>query len=521
MALALLAQPRRPSRLVLWTTVVALAGSVAAFFVWRQQPLTDETVRARLVAALAREFDATVELGALHCHLFPTPGADGQNLVVRHRGRTDVPPLLRIDSFHAEATPLGLLRHHLSRLEIRTLDIAIPPAPADSVSGASAPAPSPSEESFVIDELEAQAGHVVILPGTDAAPLAWAMTHLRVEDASLDTSTSFEAALTNVTPPGDIIAHGWFGPWQRDAPGRTPVSGGFTLEKAQLAAFEGLHGTLSSRGAFAGSIDSIEAHGTADSRDFTVDLGGHAVPLHAQYDAHVDGASGDTLLRSVKATWLHTTLTASGRISHGSGGAGPTVAVDATIESGRFEDLLVLTVPSSAPPMSGQLRARAAVLIPPGGADLIDKAQLKGQFRITGARFADGEVRRRINALSAQPGKGQDVPPDPAPGSTQFAGTFGVSRSTLAIPTVAFDAPGAAVALRGHYGLRSGALDFHGTLVMASSVSDTAGGVKHVLLKLVDPLFKRKGGPSVVPIRISGTRDHPSVSVDAVKVMKP
>ena len=518
-ALALLAQTRQGPRVVLWTTLIASTASIAAFFAWREQPLLSETIRQRVVAGLATDLDATVELRAFEWHFFPSPGADGQGLIVRHRGRTDVPPLLSIDSFHADVTPLGLLRRHIARLDIHALDIAIPPSHADVAPGPGPQADSAATDAFVVDDLEAHAGHVAILPEGSAPPLAWAIAHLRLTDASLDTAAAFDVALTGTRPPGDIAAQGWFGPWRRSAPGQTPVSGVFSIAQARLDLIKGIDGTLSSRGAFAGTIDSIEAHGTAEIPAFKVDLGGHTVPLHAQYDAHIDGPAGDAVLRSLKATWLHTTMAASGRISDLAASAGPAVALDATIDAGRIEDVLALTVPSDPAPMSGQLHAKAAIVLPQGTSDVVDRAQLKGQFRITDAHFADGEVRRQIDALSAQQLKVRDGAPPAARTSSQFAGTFGVSGATMTIPTVSFDAPGAAVSLHGRYGLRSGALDFHGTLLIASNLSDTQGGVKHVLLKLVDPWFKRKGGPTVVPIKISGTREHPSVGLDAMKAL--
>jgi hypothetical protein len=49
-------------------------------------------------------------------------------------------------------------------------------------------------------------------------------------------------------------------------------------------------------------------------------------------------------------------------------------------------------------------------------------------------------------------------------------------------------------------------------------VSDTTTGIKHVLLKLVDPLFKRDGGGSAIPIKITGTRNDPSFGLDKGRV---
>jgi len=79
--------------------------------------------------------------------------------------------------------------------------------------------------------------------------------------------------------------------------------------------------------------------------------------------------------------------------------------------------------------------------------------------------------------------------------------------------------PGATVRLAGTYALRAETLDFHGSLLMDAKVSRAAGGVKGALLKLVDPLFDRKGGGSRIPIKVTGKRDDPSFGLDVKRVL--
>ena len=60
---------------------------------------------------------------------------------------------------------------------------------------------------------------------------------------------------------------------------------------------------------------------------------------------------------------------------------------------------------------------------------------------------------------------------------------------------------------------------FDGTVRMKATVSQAAGGgVKSVLLKVVDPLFKRDGVGAVLPITIRGTRSDPKVGLDFGRV---
>ena len=53
--------------------------------------------------------------------------------------------------------------------------------------------------------------------------------------------------------------------------------------------------------------------------------------------------------------------------------------------------------------------------------------------------------------------------------------------------------PGAKVELAGAYGLKAETIDFKGQLLLDAKISETVTGVKSVLLKVVDPLFKQEG----------------------------
>ncbi len=103
--------------------------------------------------------------------------------------------------------------------------------------------------------------------------------------------------------------------------------------------------------------------------------------------------------------------------------------------------------------------------------------------------------------------------------SSNFAGTFTLAHGTLAIPEVAFDAPGSIIRLSGKYRLQPEILDFSGTLFMDAKVSQTTTGFKSLLLKVVDPFFKRPGGGSAIPIKITGPRSDPSIGLDRHRII--
>jgi hypothetical protein len=90
----------------------------------------------------------------------------------------------------------------------------------------------------------------------------------------------------------------------------------------------------------------------------------------------------------------------------------------------------------------------------------------------------------------------------------------------LNLPQLKFEVPGAHINLDGNYALQSGKIDFQGTAKLDATISQMTTGVKRILLKPVDPLFRRDGAGTVLPIRISGTRGSPSFQLDVGRVLK-
>ena len=169
--------------------------------------------------------------------------------------------------------------------------------------------------------------------------------------------------------------------------------------------------------------------------------------------------------------------------------------------------------------MTGALRLQTKFLLPPGEGEVADRLRLDGRFAIEGARFTNIDVQQRIDELSRR-SRGH---PDGEVKNrilSDFQGEFRLGGGRLTLPSLTFEVPGAKVRLAGDYALRRQLLDFHGTMVMDAKVSDTQTGVKKWLLKVVDPLFRRKDGKdgSAVPFRISGRRSNPSFGLDLGRV---
>jgi hypothetical protein len=68
--------------------------------------------------------------------------------------------------------------------------------------------------------------------------------------------------------------------------------------------------------------------------------------------------------------------------------------------------------------------------------------------------------------------------------------------------------------MHGSYNLVNHKIDLRGQMRVDTKISNTTNGTKALLLKMMDPFFRKKRIGEVVPIRISGTYEHPTFGLD-------
>jgi hypothetical protein len=354
-------------------------------------------------------------------------------------------------------------------------------------------------------------------PGKE--PLYFPIHDLSIDRVGFERPMAFTAKLTNAIPTGLIDATGVFGPWNVESPGDTPVSGTYVFTDADLSTINGIGGTLNSTGTFAGRLEEIVARGESDTPDFSLNLGGKPVALHAKFEVLVNGTDGSTVLKRVDARLGHTPIVATGTIMNLPGPGRHDFNLDFRVAGGRIEDLLRLATDSPEPLLTGAVDLRATLALPPGKSKVSNRIRIAGQFGLGGAQFGGSKFQGQLESLSRRSqGKGAGDPMGPV--ATNMRGTFNLQKGVLSLPNLTFDVPGAVIALAGTYGVENGALDFHGTLSMKAKVSQTVGGIKSLFLKLVDPLFKKNGAGAVIPIHIRGTRADPKVGMDVRRIFK-
>ena len=529
----------------IWITVSLITAAVIFLaLLVAAVPLSSDSLRHRIVGYLSDRLDSDVSLGDLHLRVFPRLHAEGADLIIRQHGREDAPPLITVKKFAVDADLMRLIRKHVAHVQLNGLDIEIPPdrhpdsgddghAPAGSAPAASDRVAATSGRDnpanatdagavgrgIVIDAMDSSDARLAIISSRpDKASKVWNIHTLHMTTVGVDQAMGYQATLTNGIPRGEIVTSGRFGPWRRDEPGRTPLDGTYTFEHADLSIFKGIAGMLSSKGSFGGTLARIDANGETDTPDFTVNVSGHPFPLHTKFHTLIDGTNGDTRLERIDASFLKSSLVAHGAVVDTPGDKGREVRLDVDMTHARIEDVMKMAVKASKPPMTGALKLITTFLLPPGQTDVVERLQLDGRFAIAEARFTSYDVQGKINSLSHH-GRGEAPDTPNASVVSNFQGRFRLGHGALRLPELQFSVPGATVKLAGTYALKPETLDFKGMLLLDAKVSQTQSGIKSMLLKLIDPLFKQKDGSgSAIPIRLSGTRKAPSFGLDFGRV---
>lgn len=478
----------------------------------------EPVARSYVISALKQHYKSDVELGNLQISLFPLVHITGDNLVLHLQGRAGGPPIIAIRRFTLEARLIGFFRSpkRIRKLTLEGLHIHIPPKNRQPRAGQGGePAPP-----FILEEVVADGTTLETLPADPRKdPLTFDIRKLTLYTVGQGRPMAFHAELNNAKPPGLIHSDGEFGPWNPDEPGNTPVLGKYTFRNADLSVFHGIRGTLSSDGDYRGQLNRIDVHGTTEVPQFSLSMGGRSLPLHTEFEATVDGANGDTDLHPVRAVLGKSAFEVSGSIEQRALETHKEIDLEARAKGTSLADFLRLTSNSVMPPMTGTIGFDTKVRIPPGETAVIGRMQLNGAFTLKQVRFTSATVQGKIAGLSHR-AQGEPKGTDTSDVTAEFAGRFWLRNGILGLPRLKFDVPGADVSLDGQYALQSGDINFVGTAKLDATVSQMTTGIKHVLLKPLDPLFKRDGAGTVLPIRISGTRASPSFQLEIGRMLK-
>ena len=505
-----MARAARIGIIILSVMAILVVGAVIAL------PLVlSHYLKQNLTAVLQERFSSQVEIKGLQVMVLPHVYASAEDIVLRYKGRTDVPPLMMIHRLSISATIAGLLKapRHVDKILLQGLQIHVPPKDNTQPQQVKQPRKKFAPD-ILVDEIVSDDALLETLPRDPSKlPRDFQIHSLEMHSFGFDRPASFHAILTNAVPAGAIDSQGEFGPWQSDEPGDTPLAATYRFTNADFTTLRGLSGTMSSTGKYSGTLDHLDVVGDTAMSNFALNVSGNPMPLTTHYIAVVDGTNGNTYLTSVEAHLGRSTINTKGEVVGVPGVPGRHILLDAVSRSARMEDFLRLVVKGNHPVMTGDVSLRSKIEIRPGKGDLLERLLLNGQFGIVNAHFTDPGTQNKLDSLSRR-GQGQPKDQDIEDVISNLRGRFIVSNGKATLSNLTFNVPGARVELAGAYDMKSEALDFHGHLLLDAKISQTVTGKKSLLLRFVDPFFKRSGGGSSIPIKIVGTRSQPEIGLD-------
>jgi hypothetical protein len=495
---------------------VVILGVIGEVMVHRAAPI----LKGRVIETLSTRFNSRVELDGLD--VSPVKGLEVSGNGLRIFPEDEVvaagaaEPLISLGHFSFHADLAGLFEKPMRVGTVHVTGMAIH-IPAREMR---AQAPKGQRHigkiKIVVDEIVFDDSKLVI--GTlkpDKEPLDFEMSRIVMRNVGPNAPWDYDATLVNATPKGDIHAKGTFGPWNNDSPGDSTVTGHYTFDHADLNTIKGIGGMLSSVGEFTGQLNDIVVDGTTETPDFSLDTANHAMPLHTKFHAIVDGTNGDTYLQPVDARLGESDFTCSGAVINVKG-KGHIIDLDVNVPNGRIQDLLQLGVKTTPVVMTGRLTTKTKLHIRPGNESVSKRLGLKGGFTLRQIHFTNPEVEDKVDMLSL---RAQGDPKDAKPGAedvhSRMAGQFVMDASKLSFSKLNYTLPGATVALTGEYSLDGDRFEFEGKMRTDAKVSQmVASKWKSILLKPVDPFFKKNGAGAEIPVKISGTKSAPKFGLD-------
>jgi len=509
--------------------VVLVAGLVTAFIsasilARRFEPMA----REQAIRYLRDQFHCDVQLAALHVHM-PKLSAfsvllrrqrgakvrvDGDGLVMRLKGRDDLPPLFSMRHFYFAIDLRTLLeqRKVVDRVAIEGLEINVPPK-EDRPKASASPEGGGSASKVAIEEVKVNDATLVLVPRDKTRePLRFQIATLRLHAVGATQPLKYDATLTIPKPKGLVHSVGEFGPWVADDPGDTPLNGSYTFSHADLGVFNGIAGILNSTGRFDGSLGAVHAIGEADVPDFRLKMAGNPVPLVTHFDALVDGTNGNTVLKPVRARLGKTSFTTTGAVIRHEKQTRRSIDLKVIMPDGDMRDLLRLATKGPSF-MEGRLKLNSSISIPPLTGTVKEKLLLDGTFAVSDARFLKSSIQSQIDNLSRR-GQGKPGNQEIDQVVSVMTGAFHLENQVMTFRDLTFGVPGAAVDLNGNYDMGADTLDFHGTLKLVAKVSQTVTGWKHWALKPVDPFFAKNGAGTFLRIKVDGTSKQPKFGLD-------
>lgn len=502
------APTRPPQKIRPWligsAAASALLLAVAFSFVSANWPY-----RYRKIKPLMEEvFGSQVSVVRYHRTYFPHPGFMATGLTLRRKSALDQPPFGSVDSMMVQGSWIDLftLRQRVQRVEMTGVHLVLP-APGSRAAQEDFPPGSSMDFTGPDTFIEQVNIHNSLLDvlRVNGRRFSFPIRLLHIENMQKGRTMKYDVDMDNAIPFGHLHASGNFGPLSGQDLGSTTTTGDFTFNDVRLHDVGNIRGTLTSKGHFAGRLDSLQAEAATETPDFAVS-DGRPIRVDGEVRCAVNGLNGDAGLQSIDARMGSTNIHAAGSTA----GSPKVTHLDITVRNGRAQDLLRPFLRGEVP-ITGAVALRGHVFLSPSGngAGFFDRLHVDGAFDIPAERATDPATEKNLTDFSK---RALDKKPEGASANadavSSLKGAITIRKAIVSTHGLAFTIPGANAKLDGTFNLHTTEARLAGILTMQEEISHTVTGFKSFLLKPLDPFFKKKKAGAVIPIAVVGTSGH-------------
>jgi hypothetical protein len=493
--------------------LVILLG-VATVFLAVHWPFSKERTTRFLEPAL----HAKIGMSHFRPVYFPRPGCVIDGFTATRGGENGGTPIATAERVNIRANypDFFLRKGYIARIVIDGLNVQVPARNSGNRGQNSQPSwqtgAGSDRRGARIGEVVANNSKLSIARSDGKTPLEFIIHSLTLDSVGPNEAMSYEVSMTNALPPGDLSARGRLGPVNEGDFSKTGLSGTADLEGADLAAFSGISGSLSSQLKFEGTFDNLTVSGIVDVPNFKLRRAGNSVRLYGPFHAQVDAMKGDVHLRRVDVSVDETLVQTRGQITGQRGTPGKTTALDFTVRNGRIQDMFEIFTKEKSP-ITGDTNFRARAVVHAFGKQFLKETQFQAQFQIDQAKYMNAQTQHNIDNLSNRAHRHKDNQKVP-PVTSTLQGNVVLNRGIARFNNLSVRVPAATAKLDGTYSLLNNNIDFHGNLRTEAVIAKTTTGIKSLLLRPLDPLFKKKSAGAEVPVAITGTYQNPRYGIE-------
>ena len=477
---------------------------------------------AKITASLESATSGSVRIHGFQTKYFP-PGCVIEDVELRSHGGANAAPLMTVRRLTILSNYRQLLLHqgievmHLEDVHLDMGQRAELTANSSGENGGGGTSNNSSRNSTGVVEIIVDRG-TIEYPRSERPPLIFNVHQLTFGNVIPGQRISFQVTIDNPLPPGRVRAEGQFDPWNVSDVSQTPLSGTYKFTDARLSSLGGIAGTLSSQGSFAGPAKALRVQGTTDTPDYQVKSAGHPLHLRTEFQAVVDCTNGDVGLQSIRGQFEKTSFGVAGDVTGKTNPRSKVASLQVADPGGRIEDWLRLLTSAQIPAMTGPISFQARMTIPGGPQPFIRRVRLTGDFGLTEVAFTKQETQQSASELSlrAQGQKVYDPKKQELPKITgKISGHVELLDGVAHFSNLLYSVPGAVASVHGTYSFNDQRVDLHGELRVETKFSKTASGPKAILTRAAEGLLaKGKGEGEILPVRLTGTYNHPSYGLD-------